>query len=53
MKDGEQIRFVVNRTHDGRPLAGKIRSAWKAFWKMLGWATMWSATHCVTQQQPG
>jgi hypothetical protein len=24
---GEEIAFVVNRTHDGRPLAGKIRSA--------------------------
>jgi hypothetical protein len=29
MKDGEHIRFVVNRTHDGQPLAGKIRSAWE------------------------
>ena len=29
MKDGEQIRFVANRTHDGQPLAGKIRSAWE------------------------
>ena len=36
MKDGEQIRFVVNRMHDGQPLAGKIRSAWKAFWRMPG-----------------
>ena len=26
MKDGEQIRFVVNRMHDGQALAGKIRS---------------------------
>jgi hypothetical protein len=30
MKDGEQIRFVVNRMHDGQALAGKTRSA-KAF----------------------
>jgi hypothetical protein len=29
MKDGEQIRFVVNRMHDGQPLAGKIQSAWE------------------------
>ena len=29
MKMGEEIRFVVNRTHDGAPLAGKIRSAWE------------------------
>jgi hypothetical protein len=27
MKAGEEIKFVVNRTHDGAPLAGKIRSA--------------------------
>jgi integrase len=26
---GEEIRFVVNRTHDGQMLAGKIRSAWE------------------------
>jgi hypothetical protein len=29
MKDGEEIRFIVNRTSDGQPLAGKIRSAWE------------------------
>jgi integrase len=29
LKDGEEIRFVVNRMHDGAPLAGKIRSAWE------------------------
>jgi integrase len=28
LKDGDQIRFVVNRVHDGQALAGKIRSAW-------------------------
>ena len=28
MGDGEEIRFVVNRTHDGQPLSGKIRTAW-------------------------
>jgi hypothetical protein len=27
MKEGEEIRFVINRMHDGQPLAGKIRSA--------------------------
>jgi hypothetical protein len=27
LKEGEEIRFVINRMHDGRPLAGKIRSA--------------------------
>jgi integrase len=25
----EEIRFVVHRMHDGKPLAGKIRSAWE------------------------
>jgi hypothetical protein len=29
LKDGEQIRFVVNRMHDRQLLAGKIRSAWE------------------------
>ena len=29
LEDGEEIRYVVNRMHDGRPLAGKIRSAWE------------------------
>jgi integrase len=29
MKHGEEIMFVVNRTTDGAPLAGKIRSAWE------------------------
>jgi integrase len=29
MKGGEEILFVVNRMHDGAPLAGKIRSAWE------------------------
>ena len=28
MRENEEIRFVVNRAHDGKPLAGKIRSAW-------------------------
>jgi hypothetical protein len=25
----EEIHCVVNRMHDGQPLAGKIRSAWE------------------------
>ena len=29
LRDGDEIRFVVNRMHDGQPLAGKIRSAWE------------------------
>lgn len=29
MKEGEEIRLIVNRMHDGPPLAGKIRSAWE------------------------
>ena len=29
LENGDQIRFVVNRIHDGQPLAGKIRSAWE------------------------
>src|SRR5215216_3213979 len=36
MKDGEQIRFVANRTHDGQPLAGKIRSAWEGILEDAG-----------------
>lgn len=36
MKDGEQIRFVVNRTQDGQPLAGKIRSAWEGILEDAG-----------------
>jgi integrase len=28
LADGEEIKFVVNRMHDGQMLAGKIRSAW-------------------------
>jgi hypothetical protein len=24
----KEIRFVVNRTHDGQPLSGKMRTAW-------------------------
>jgi integrase len=36
MKDGEQIHFIVNRTHDGQPLAGKIRSAWEGILEDAG-----------------
>jgi integrase len=36
MKDGEQIRFVVNRMHDGQALAGKIRSAWEGILEDAG-----------------
>ncbi|MFK4398168.1 site-specific integrase [Bradyrhizobium elkanii] len=36
MRDGEQIRFVVNRLHDGQPLAGKIRSAWNGILEDAG-----------------
>jgi len=36
MKDGEQIRSVVNRTHDGQPIAGKIRSAWEGILEDAG-----------------
>ncbi|WGR95727.1 MULTISPECIES: hypothetical protein [unclassified Bradyrhizobium] len=36
MKDGEEIRFVVNRMHDGQPLAGKIRSAWEGILEDAG-----------------
>jgi hypothetical protein len=34
--DGEEIRFVVNRMNDGRPLAGKIRSAWEGIHRFVG-----------------
>jgi hypothetical protein len=27
--ENDAIRFVIHRTHDGQPLAGKIRSAWE------------------------
>jgi integrase len=33
---GEEIRFVVNRMHDGRMLAGKIRSAWEGILEDAG-----------------
>jgi integrase len=36
MEDGEQIRFIVHRTHDGQPLAGKIRSAWEGILEDAG-----------------
>jgi hypothetical protein len=36
MKAGEQIRFIVNRMHDGQPLAGKIRSAWEGILEDAG-----------------
>jgi integrase len=36
MRESEEIRFVVNRTHDGQPLAGKIRSAWEGILEDAG-----------------
>lgn len=36
LKPGEEIRFVVNRMHDGKPLAGKIRSAWEGILEDAG-----------------
>ncbi|SHN66589.1 tyrosine-type recombinase/integrase [Bradyrhizobium erythrophlei] len=36
MDDDEEIIFVVHRTHDGRPLAGKIRSAWEGMLEDAG-----------------
>ncbi|WP_375787716.1 hypothetical protein ACE10Z_09675 [Bradyrhizobium sp. Pha-3] len=36
MRAGDQIRFVVNRMHDGLPLAGKIRTAWKGILEDAG-----------------
>jgi hypothetical protein len=36
LENGEQIRFVVNRMHDGQPLAGKIRSAWEGILEDAG-----------------
>jgi hypothetical protein len=36
MKEGEEIRFVVNRMHDGPPLAGKIRTAWEGILEDAG-----------------
>jgi integrase len=36
MKDGEEIGYVVNRMHDGQPLAGKIRSAWEGILEDAG-----------------
>ena len=36
LENGEHIRFVVNRMHDGQPLAGKIRSAWERFLEDAG-----------------
>lgn len=36
MLDGEEIRFIVNRTNDGQPLSGKIRSAWEGILEDAG-----------------
>ena len=36
LENGDQIRFVVNRIHDGQPLAGKIRSAWEGILQDAG-----------------
>ncbi|WP_426411968.1 tyrosine-type recombinase/integrase [Bradyrhizobium ganzhouense] len=36
MKTGEEIRFVINRMHNGQPLAGKIRSAWEGILEDAG-----------------
>ncbi|MGJ5201828.1 hypothetical protein [Bradyrhizobium sp. SZCCHNS3002] len=36
LASGEEIRFVVNRMHDGQPLAGKIRSAWEGILEDAG-----------------
>jgi integrase len=36
MKGGEEIGFVVNRMHDGPPLAGKIRPAWEGILEDAG-----------------
>lgn len=36
LQAGEEIRFVVNRTNDGSPLAGKIRSAWEGILEDAG-----------------
>jgi len=32
----DEIRFVINRAHDGQPLAGKIRSAWEGILEDAG-----------------
>ncbi|WP_022720577.1 tyrosine-type recombinase/integrase [Rhodopseudomonas sp. B29] len=36
MQANDLIRFVVNRVHDGQPLAGKIRSAWEGILEDAG-----------------
>lgn len=36
MQASDLIRFVVNRVHDGQPLAGKIRSAWEGILEDAG-----------------
>jgi len=36
LRGGEEIAFVVNRTHDGGPLSGKIRSAWEGILQDAG-----------------
>jgi len=36
LETGEEIRFVVNRMHDGQPLAGKIRTAWEGILEHAG-----------------
>jgi hypothetical protein len=46
MKGGEEIRVVVNRMHDGQPLA-------KAFWKTPGLAMTLCAIRSGIRPRPG
>jgi hypothetical protein len=47
------IRFVVNRMHDGQPIAGKIRSAWEGILEDAGLGDDVVRHSLRTQQQPG
>lgn len=50
MKEGEEIGFVVNRMHDGPPLAGKIRPAWEGILEDAGLGDSRSAILPATWQ---
>ena len=44
---------VVNRTHDGAPLAGKRGQLGKASWKTPGLARTWSGIRCGVLRRLG
>jgi hypothetical protein len=54
-RDNDQIRFVVNRVHDGQALAGKIRSAWDGILEDAGLGddvVRYSLRHTAATRRP-